>query len=105
MPDYVKLQYNLWKCSELCPSDPLADPLQAGFIAGFSWAVSLHDAALASAQITDPRLEYVINRLRELRDENSFEAEHTKDNRRLERCAALAEAYGNAYRLLVPMRK
>lgn len=99
----VQAQYNLWKCSELYPARPPDDPLQAGFIAGFCWAVALHDAALNTAQITGPRMDHITQQLKSLRDRCQYEAEHTKDSRHFARNEAAAAAYGHAYRLLVPM--
>lgn len=99
----LQAQFELWKCSGLCPEEPPEDPLQAGFTAGFSWAVALHDAALDTAQITGPRLNYILHRLKDLRDGCHYEAEHTKDPQHFTQSEAAARAYGHAYRLFVPI--
>ena len=52
-----------------------------------------------TAQITAPRLEHIAKQLRDKRDALFYEAERTRDGR------AAAEAYGHAYRLIVPMEK
>ena len=78
------------------------DPAEA-FAGGFAWAVALHDAAMNTAQITAPRLEHIAKQLKDKRDGLFYEAEHTHDRSRFDRCSAAAEAYGHAYRLIVPM--
>ena len=86
--------------------NPVSDEiLESAFAGGFAWAVALHDAAMNTAQITAPRLEHIAKQLRDKRDTLFYEAMHTHDHSRFDRCSAAAEAYGHAYRLIVPMEK
>ena len=101
MDERIREQYILWTRAA---GRSCNDPAEA-FAGGFTWAVALHDAAMNTAQITAPRLEHIAKQLRDKRDALFYEAEHTHDRSRFDRCSAAAEAYGHAYRLIVPMEK
>lgn len=103
MDERIHEQYILWARAAGRSCD---DPAEAeAFAGGFAWAVALHDAAMNTAQITAPRLEHIAKQLRDKRDALFYEAERTRDDARFDRCRAAAEAYGHAYRLIVPMEK
>ena len=103
MDERIREQYILWTRAA---GRSCNDPAEAeAFAGGFAWAVALHDAAMNTAQITAPRLEHIAKQLRDKRDALFYEAERTQDGARFDRCRAAAEAYGHAYRLIVPMEK
>lgn len=103
MDERIREQYILWTRAA---GRSCNDPAEAeAFAGGFAWAVALHDAAMNTAQITAPRLEHIAKQLRDKRDALFYEAERTRDGARFDRCRAAAEAYGHAYRLIVPMEK
>ena len=101
MDERIREQYILWTRAA---GRSRNDPAEA-FAGGFAWAVALHDAAMNTAQITAPRLQHIAKQLKDKRDGLFYEAEHTLDRSRFDRCSAAAEAYGHAYRLIVPMEK
>ena len=128
MNERIQEQYELWTQSELYPvvceaerhlHDLLGDDTtltdmanaaaveiqEAAFAGGFAWAVALHDAAIEAAQVTAPRLLHITETLKNRRDALLAEAERTQNSAHFDRCSAAAEAYGHAYRMIVPMEK